>query len=198
MIDAGDLPDVIDVIGDVQRASRAARDSPCARPRAPRVTASASPADCCRRGARVRRSRGVFQAATCWETNPGTNVTITTPPFFGSCRRMSSGTLRGTSVSARARRVREDHRRRRHAERVRHRSPARRVTEVDEHAEPVHLAHDLLAERREAVELRRVGRRVGPRHVERCASASCSARRADATCAASRASCRSSGRPPCR
>jgi hypothetical protein len=33
---------------------------------------------------------------------PGTKLTITTPPFFGSCRRMASGTLRGTSATARA------------------------------------------------------------------------------------------------
>ena len=33
---------------------------------------------------------------------PGTKVIITTPPFFGSCCRMASGTLRGTSVTARA------------------------------------------------------------------------------------------------
>ena len=33
---------------------------------------------------------------------PGTKVIITTPPFFGSWRRTASGTLRGTSVTARA------------------------------------------------------------------------------------------------
>src|SRR5918911_1101204 len=33
---------------------------------------------------------------------PGTKVTITTPPFAGSRRRMESETLRGTSQSARA------------------------------------------------------------------------------------------------
>jgi hypothetical protein len=32
--------------------------------------------------------------------NSGTNVTITTPPFFGSSRRMSSGTLRRWSFTA--------------------------------------------------------------------------------------------------
>jgi hypothetical protein len=34
--------------------------------------------------------------------NPGTKVTITMPPLAGTWRRMSSGTFRGTSVSARA------------------------------------------------------------------------------------------------
>ena len=34
--------------------------------------------------------------------NDGTKVTITTPPFFGSSRSTSSGTLRGTSHRARA------------------------------------------------------------------------------------------------
>ena len=33
---------------------------------------------------------------------PGTKVTITTPPFFGSWRSTASGTLRGTSATARA------------------------------------------------------------------------------------------------
>ena len=33
---------------------------------------------------------------------PGTNVTITTPPFFFTSARTSSGTLRGTSQIARA------------------------------------------------------------------------------------------------
>ena len=90
---------------------------------------------------------------------------MTTPPFCGSSRRMSSGTLRGTSVSARADECekmtgavadpdRVAHRRRRH------------VAEIDEHAQPVHFPDDLFAERRQAVELRRVGRRVGPRHVQ--------------------------------
>ena len=41
-------------------------------------------------------------STTAVEMKPGTKVTITTPPFFGSCRRTASGTLRGTSVSARA------------------------------------------------------------------------------------------------
>ena len=41
----------------------------------------------------------------------------------------------------------------------------RDVAEVDHHAEPVHLAHDLAAEGAEATDDRHVGRRVGPRRV---------------------------------
>ena len=36
------------------------------------------------------------------ESNDGTNVTITTPPFFGNRLRIESGTLRGWSTIARA------------------------------------------------------------------------------------------------
>ena len=43
-----------------------------------------------------------FHAATFGDRKPGTNVTITTPPFFGSICRTLSGTLRGTSFTARA------------------------------------------------------------------------------------------------
>ncbi len=71
---------------------------------------------------------------------------MTTPPFFGSIRRMLSGTLRGTSLIARADECEKitgacDTR-----DRVVHRV-GRDVREIDEHPEPVHLAHDLLAER---------------------------------------------------
>ena len=60
---------------------------------------------------------------------------------------MSSGTLRGTSVSARAD----------ECEKITGACDTRSaaaivagddVAEIDHHAEPVHLAHDLLAERR--------------------------------------------------
>ena len=43
----------------------------------------------------------LFHAVTFGETKPGTKVTITTPPFPGSSLRMSSGTLRTTSFTAR-------------------------------------------------------------------------------------------------
>jgi lipid-A-disaccharide synthase-like uncharacterized protein len=39
--------------------------------------------------------RGVVAEASSWDTNEATNVTITTPPFFGSSTSTSSGTLRG-------------------------------------------------------------------------------------------------------
>ena len=57
--------------------------------------------------------------------------------------------------------VREDHGRLGDVERGGHR-PGRDVTEVDQHPEPVHLAHDLATERGQAVVLRRIGRGVGP------------------------------------
>ena len=44
----------------------------------------------------------MFHAFTFGDAKPGTNVTMITPPFFGSICRMLSGTLRGWSFSARA------------------------------------------------------------------------------------------------
>ena len=44
----------------------------------------------------------MFHAVTFGDRKPGTKVTITTPPFFGSICSTSSGTLRGTSFTARA------------------------------------------------------------------------------------------------
>ena len=58
-------------------------------------------------------------------------------------------------------RVGEDHRRLRDVEDLAH-HVRRDVREVDQHAQPVHLAHHLAAERREPAVRRRVGRRVGP------------------------------------
>ena len=57
--------------------------------------------------------------------------------------------------------VREDHGRRGDVEGGAHRA-RRYVREIDEHAEPVHLAHDLASKWRKAVVLRGVERRVGP------------------------------------
>ena len=62
------------------------------------------------------------------------------------------------------RRVREDDRRPRDADRVGHRV-GRDMAEVDEHPQPVHLAHHLFAEGDKPAQRRRVGRRVGPGHV---------------------------------
>ena len=68
-----------------------------------------------RPGAAFRRSCSavcsLFQALTFGDTKPGTNVTMMTPPFFGSICRMLSGTLRGVIVQRPRDRVREDDRR---------------------------------------------------------------------------------------
>src|SRR5204863_1398824 len=47
-----------------------------------------------------RASTGAHHAATALETNGGTKVTMTTPPFLAIRSRTSSGTLRGWSTSA--------------------------------------------------------------------------------------------------
>src|SRR5690606_7924237 len=60
--------------------------------------------------------------------------------------------------------VREDHRRGGGVQRVPH-GGGGDVGEVDQHAEPVHLPHDLAAERGQAARPGLVGRRVGPVHV---------------------------------
>ncbi len=81
--------------------------------------------------------------------NAVTNVTITTPPFACTACSTSSGTLRGWSQSARA----EECEKITGASETRSASSmvaGRDVREVDQHAEPVHLAHHLLAEAREA------------------------------------------------
>ena len=97
--------------------------------------------------------------------NPGTNVTITTPPFFGRELQHVVGHVARHVADRLGRRVREDDRRLAHADRVLHRV-GRHVAEIDEHPEPVHLAHDLLAEFRQPAERRLVGRRIRPRHVQ--------------------------------
>ncbi len=87
-----------------------------------------------------------------------------TPPLPASRASTSSGTLRGWSHTARAEECEKSTGASRDVERVAH-GVGRHVREVDEHPEPVHLAHHLAAERREPAEHRLVGRRVGPRHV---------------------------------
>ena len=47
-------------------------------------------------------NHGSTWAATSFEMNPDRKTAITTPPFAGMRRRISSGTLRGWSVTARA------------------------------------------------------------------------------------------------
>ena len=137
------------------------------------------------------------KSATACEMKPGTNVTITTPPFFATSCRTLSGTLRGTLQIARADECEKITGASVDAQRVFHRV-RRDVAEIDEHAEPVHLADDFFAELRQAANAPACRRRHRPSAGCRCASASCSARRARGTCAASAASCRSNGRPPCR
>jgi hypothetical protein len=51
---------------------------------------------------RYSAQAGPVALATSPETNAATKVTMTTPPFCGSRRRISSGTLRGESATARA------------------------------------------------------------------------------------------------
>ena len=71
---------------------------------------------------------------------------MTTPPFAGSLRRTASGTLRGTSVRARA----EEWEKITGASDTRSASSMvvrRDVGEVHQHAQAVHLPDHLLAER---------------------------------------------------
>ena len=74
---------------------------------------------------------------------------------------MSSVMLRGWLCDGAARGMRRDDRRRRDLERVVERLVGD-VRDVHHHAKAVHLADDVLAERREAVVRRLVGRRIGP------------------------------------
>ena len=74
-------------------------------------------------------------------------MTMQTPPLPASRASTSSGTLRGWSHSARAEEWQKITGAVGDVERVAHRV-GRDVREVDEHADPVHLAHDLPAERR--------------------------------------------------
>ena len=93
-----------------------------------------------------------------------------TPPFFGSIASTSSGTLRGISQTSREATVRKDHRRLGDADRFAH-GVGRGMRQVDQHAEPVHLAHDLLAEGSQPVVLRRILHRgIGPVGVTLCVS----------------------------
>ena len=95
---------------------------------------------------------------------PGTKVTITTPPFAFTSREDVVGHVARVVADGAGRGMREDDRRAGDAQGVGHRV-GRDVAQVDEHAEPVHLEHDLLAELREPAQPRRVGGGVGPRHV---------------------------------
>ena len=99
-----------------------------------------------------------------WETKNGTNATMHTPPLTASRASTSSGTLRGLSVSARAlewEKITGGRATSRAAFIVRDGD----VRQVDEHAEALHLGHDLAAEVGQAAAVRLVGGRVGPADV---------------------------------
>ncbi len=87
-----------------------------------------------------------------------------TPPLPASRASTSSGTLRGLSQTARRGRVREDHRRLGHVQRIMHRGN-RDMRQVDQHADPLHLADHVPAEPAQPAGLRLVGSRIGPADV---------------------------------
>ena len=164
---------------------------------APVVTAAASLGNC----SFSRSSSAVwslFQAATFGERNPGTNVTMTTPPFPGSSCRMSSGTLRGDVVHGARRRVREDHRRVGSRGSRPPSCQARRATRSTSMPSQFISCTTCFAERRQSARRRRVGARVRPRRVLRVRERHVARAERGRTSAARRASCRSSGRLPSR
>ena len=149
VIDAGDLADVIDVVGGSARAWRAVRDSRSSTPSTPSAHCRGVAGKLLRQPRLARRSAACSTPATFGDRKPGTNVTMTTPPFFGSSWRIVVGHIARHVVQRPGGRVREDHRRPAHPDRVLHRL-RRDVAQIDEHPEPVHLAHDFFAERRQA------------------------------------------------
>ena len=145
------------------------------------------------RRARARPARAT-RRRPAGETNPGTNVTMHTPPLRGQRREHVVGHVARVVAQRTRAGVAEDHRRARWRERGPHRR-GRDVREVDEHAEPVHLAHDLDAERRSARRAAPRPSRSRPRRCCRCGSGSCSGRRGRTSSAARRATPRCCGRP---
>ena len=119
-------------------------------------------------GSRPRPAANAFsplnQSVHSCETKNGTNATMHTPPLTASRASTSSGTLRGLSVSARAHEWEKMTGARGRVQRVVH-GGDRDVRQVDEHAEALHLRHDLAAEVRQAAAVRLVGRGVGPADV---------------------------------
>ena len=148
MVDAGDLADVLDVVGDVgERGARrgCAAAAPGGEPSTAAEVARVEPAPpASARPARAASPRGLR------DTKPARTSPCTRRRCRRSAASTSSGTLRGMVGTARA-------------PRSGRRSPAPRATssacahrvggdvrEVDEHAEPVHLARRPRAERRSA------------------------------------------------
>ena len=116
------------------------------------------------------------------------------PPLPASRASTSSGTLRGWSDTARAEECEKITGARGDVQRLPHHVGAD-VAEVDEHADAVHLGHDLATEVGEARRAPARRWRSRPRARCRCGSASGSARRAGAASAACRATRRSGARP---
>ena len=162
VLEPGHLPDVLDVVGDARRPS-ACGGARCSRSRitgstlleAARVTAAL---------AHARRGSSKNQSACPWSTNGGTKVTMHTPPLPASAAEHVVGDVARVVADGARRAVAEDHGRGRHVERVAHHVGGD-VREVDEHADPVHLADHVAAEVGEPAEHRLVGGGVGPGHV---------------------------------
>ncbi len=94
----------------------------------------------------------------------GTKVTMQTPSLRGERLEYVVGHVPRYVADRAGRRVAEDHRRAGHPQRVPH-GVGGDVREVDQHADPVHLPDDLLAELVQPAEHRLVGRGVRPGHV---------------------------------
>ena len=118
---------------------------------APRLTIASSSLPCLREEARACAAR-YFGSMY-----PEKKLTMTTPPFFAMrAELVVRQVARGVAEGARAR-VGSDDGRHRDAQDVVDRLVAH-VRDVDEHPDALHLAHDLLAERRQPV-VPRLGRR---------------------------------------
>ena len=152
MVDAGDLADVLDVVGDLvdRRVGLGVLLAQSAENRPNATKSLASMPTSAAAAASTRHS------AVAGETNSGTKVTMQTPPLAGSAASTSSGTLRGVSHRALGRQVAEDDGGVSRVEGSAHRR-RRDVAEVDHHPEAVHLAHDLPAELRQPAHPGRVG-----------------------------------------
>src|SRR5262245_56838436 len=102
-----------------------------------------------------------FCSAPAFVTNHGTKVAITTPPLRPTSSSTSSGTLRGTSASARAPEWEKNDRRLAHVDRLAH-HVVRHMAAIHQHTQTVQLPDDLLTDPREAAVRVIAGRAVGP------------------------------------